>query len=65
MIRTRIEFGVAVLSGLLALALHEALPGGLPVLLTGVAGSLLGAYLTRNNPPAPETHRDDVVREVA
>ena len=52
-------------SGLLALALHEALPGGLPVLLTGIAGSLLGAYLTRHNPPAPESHRDDAVREVA
>jgi hypothetical protein len=65
MIDTRIELGVAVFSGLLALALHEALPGGLPVLLTGICGSLLGAFLTRNNPPAPETHREDVVREVA
>ena len=36
-----------------------------PCSLTGIAGSLLGAYLTRNNPPAPESHPDDAVREVA
>ena len=35
------------------------------MLLTGIGGSLLGAYLTRHNPPEPESHRDDVVREVA
>ena len=65
LIRTRIELGVAVCSGILALALHYALPGGLPLLVTGIAGSLLGASLTRNNPPAPERHPDDAVREVA
>lgn len=65
MLHTRIEVAVAVVSGLLALALHEVLPGGLPVLITGIAGSLLGAHLTRSKPPPPETHRDDAVREVA
>ena len=45
--------------------LAQALPGGLPVLVTGIAGSLLGASLTRNNPPPPERHPDDAVREVA
>ena len=64
MLRTRIELGVAVFSGLLAFGLHRALPGGLPVLLTGIAGSALGAYLTRHDPP-PESHPDDAVREVA
>src|SRR4029079_6793067 len=64
-IRTRIELGVAIFSGLLALALHQALPRGLPVLVAGTAGTLLGPSLTRNNPPPPERHPDDAVREVA
>lgn len=65
MLRTRIELAVAVCSSLLALGLHRVLPGGLPVLITGVVGSLLGAYLTRHNPPPTETHPNDAVREVA
>ena len=36
MIRTRIELVIAVFSGLLALALHQGLPGGLAVLVTGI-----------------------------
>jgi len=65
MLRTRVELGVAVFSGLLALGLHEALPGGLPVLVTGIGGSLLGAYLTRGDAPGPESHPDHGVREIA
>ncbi len=65
MLRTRIELGVAGFSGLLALALHEVLPGGLPVLITGITGSLLGALLTRSGPPQVESRPADAVREVA
>ena len=43
--------------GAAGLWLHRALPGGLPVLVTGIGGSLLGAYLTRNNPRAGEPPR--------
>jgi 4-azaleucine resistance transporter AzlC len=39
---------VAVVSGLLAWLLVPHLPGGLGILLVGVFGSLLGAWLTRN-----------------
>jgi 4-azaleucine resistance transporter AzlC len=53
LVRTRVELAVAVASGALAYVLARALPGGLPILVTGVAGSLLGAWLTRNRPPEP------------
>lgn len=42
--------GVAVVAGGLALALSQFVGGGLVVLLTGIVGPLLGAYLTRGEP---------------
>jgi 4-azaleucine resistance transporter AzlC len=65
LVRTRIELAVALCSGALAFALHRALPGGLPILLTGVGGSLLGAFLTRGSEPDRAIHADDAAREVA
>jgi 4-azaleucine resistance transporter AzlC len=65
LVRTRAELVVAVVSGALAYALARMLPGGLPILLTGVAGSLLGAVLTRGSEPDRTIHPDDAAREVA
>jgi len=65
LLRTRIEVAVALASGALAYGLSRALPGGLPILVTGVAGSLLGAWLTRTRPPDTAFHADDAAREVA
>jgi 4-azaleucine resistance transporter AzlC len=64
LVRTRVALLVAVVSGGLAFVLTEALPGGLPILLTGVAGSLLGAALTDGRPD-DEIDLDDAAREVA
>jgi 4-azaleucine resistance transporter AzlC len=64
LVRTRVALLVAVVSGGLAFVLTEALPGGLPILLTGVAGSLLGAALTAGRPD-DEIDLDDAAREVA
>jgi len=47
LLRRRVDVVVAVLAGLLAWLLAKGLPGGLPILTAGVAGSLLGALLTR------------------
>jgi 4-azaleucine resistance transporter AzlC len=64
MLRSRAALIVAAVSGALAFGLSRILPGGLPILLTGIAGSLLGAYLTRDEAPqAPKL--EDAVREVA
>jgi 4-azaleucine resistance transporter AzlC len=65
LVRTRVELAVAVSSGVLAYVLARELPGGLPVLVTGIGGSLLGAYLTRTKPPDRSIHVDDAAREVA
>ena len=65
LIRTRIELVVAIASGALAYGLAQALPGGLPILATGIAGSALGAWLTRNRPPDAAFRPDDAAREVA
>ena len=65
LVRTRAELAVALASGALAFGLARALPGGLPILLTGIGGSLLGAYLTRGTPPDRTIHADDAAREVA
>ncbi len=65
LVRTRVELAVAVASGALAFALDRALPAGLPILVTGVLGSLLGAWLTRTRPPDASFHPDDAAREVA
>ena len=64
LVRTRVELLVAVVSGSVAYVLAEGLPGGLPVLVTGIAGSLLGAALTRGR-PAEEIDLEDAAREVA
>jgi hypothetical protein len=55
---------VAFVSGALAFGLARVLPGGLSILLTGVAGSLLGAYLTQHEPLEMPT-LEDAQREVA
>jgi 4-azaleucine resistance transporter AzlC len=64
LVRTRVALVVAIASGGLAYLLSEGLPGGLPILVTGVAGSLLGAALTRGR-PEDEPRLEDAVREVA
>ena len=46
LLRARTELLVAAASGLLALGLSRVLPGGLTVLLVGISGALLGAWLT-------------------
>jgi 4-azaleucine resistance transporter AzlC len=65
LVRTRAELGVAVVAGAVAWATARELPGGVPILLAGVGGSLLGAVLTRKEPPATELRLDDAAREVA
>jgi 4-azaleucine resistance transporter AzlC len=65
LLRTKAEFTVAILSGALALLISSRLAGGLPILITGIAGSLLGAWLTRNEPTALEPNLSDATREVA
>jgi 4-azaleucine resistance transporter AzlC len=64
LVRTRIQLAVALFSGALAYVLSEELPGGLPILVTGVAGSLLGAALTHGRPD-DEPRLEDAAREVA
>jgi len=46
LLRRRVDVLVAVAAGALAWLLARSLPGGLPILIAGVAGSLLGALLT-------------------
>ncbi len=65
LVRTRFELIVALASGALAFGLGRVLPGGLPILLTGIGGSLLGAFLTRGTPADRSIHPADAVREVA
>lgn len=65
LVRTRADLGVAAASGALAYVLSRELPGGLPILVTGVLGSLLGAWVTRHRPPDATFHADDAAREVA
>ena len=49
LLKTRKDLGVALMSGLAALALSLYLNSGLTILLTGVGGSLLGACWTRGD----------------
>lgn len=65
LVRTRVELVVALAAGALAFGLARILSGGLPILITGVAGSLLGAALTRGAPAESLVHPDEGVREVA
>ncbi len=48
LLRRRADAVVAVVAGTVAWVLARHLPGGLPVLGAGVAGALLGAWLTRS-----------------
>ena len=65
LVRTRAELVVALAAGGLAYGLQQVAPGGLPILITGVAGSLLGAFLTRREPADATIDPADAVREVA
>lgn len=47
LLRRRVDVLVAVVAGALAWLFARNLPGGLPIVIAGVAGSLLGAVLTR------------------
>ena len=64
LVRTRVELLVAVASGATAYVAAKGLPGGLPILLTGVVGSLLGAALTSGR-PGEDVDVENAVREVA
>jgi predicted branched-subunit amino acid permease len=64
LLRTRAEVIVAALSGVLAWLVSSRLPGGLGILVTGLAGSVLGAWLTRGEPVQPPS-LEDAAREVA
>ena len=64
LVRTRVELLVAVASGAIAYVAARGLPGGLPILLTGVVGSLLGAALTSGR-SGEEVDVEDAAREVA
>lgn len=52
LLRGRTELVVAACSGLVALAASRVWPGGIAILVAGVLGSLLGAWLTRAEDPA-------------
>jgi branched chain amino acid efflux pump len=62
--RTRVEIVVAVASGALAYGVAQVSSGGVPIVVTGVAGSLLGAWLTRGR-GVEEATLEDAIREVA
>jgi 4-azaleucine resistance transporter AzlC len=64
LLRTRVELAVAATSGMVAYVLSRVLPGGLPVIVAGVAGSVLGAWLTRGR-IVPGMKLEDAVRDVA
>jgi predicted branched-subunit amino acid permease len=53
LLKARAEVLVALASGLLAWGLIPRLPSGLGILLVGVLGCLLGAWLTRDEPVPP------------
>jgi 4-azaleucine resistance transporter AzlC len=65
LVKTRPELVVAAAAGAAAWLTARWLPGGIPVLVAGVGGSLLGAWLTRRSPPDTAFHLDDAAREVA
>jgi len=64
LLRTRLELLVALFSGALAYGVAEMSSGGVPIVVTGVAGSLLGAWLTRGR-SVGEARLEDAIREVA
>ena len=64
LVRTRVELVVALFSGALAYIVAQMSSGGVPIVVTGVGGSLLGAWLTRGR-PAEKPRIEDAIREVA
>ena len=71
-LKSRVEWWVAFASSLMAFLLVPRLPSGLGILLVGVLGSLLGAWLTQSEPieaPSIEGTKapslEDAAREVA
>ncbi|MFN8223021.1 MAG: AzlC family ABC transporter permease [Gaiellales bacterium] len=61
LLHTRVELVVACVSGVVAWLLAQRLSGGLPILATGVAGALVGAWLTRQDPaPTPDELAEQV-----
>jgi 4-azaleucine resistance transporter AzlC len=65
LVRGRVELVVALASGAVAWLLARVLPGGLPILVTGVAGALLGAWATRGRTsptPGEIAHEDAIGR---
>lgn len=65
LVRTRAELVVAATAGTASWLVSRWLPGGVPILVAGVCGCLLGAWLTRMSPPDTSFHMDDAAREVA
>ena len=64
LVRTRAELVVALFSGALAYVVAQMSSGGVPIVVTGVGGSLLGAWLTRGR-PVEQARLEDAIREVA
>ena len=65
LVRTRVELAVGVASGILAYAVAQlTTSAGVPIVVTGVAGSLVGAWLTRGQ-AVEELRLEDAIREVA
>ncbi len=64
LLKSKTDVIVAGISGVLALVFSKILPGGFSIFATGVIGSLLGAWLTRSEPPT-EPNLEDNTREVA
>jgi 4-azaleucine resistance transporter AzlC len=64
LVRTRAELVVALVSGALAYVVAQASSGGVPIVVSGVVGSLLGAWLTRGR-EIEEPRLEDAIREVA
>jgi branched chain amino acid efflux pump len=64
LVRTRVELSVTVVSAALAYVVAQMASGGVPIVVTGVAGSLLGAWLTRGR-RIEDARLEDAIREVA
>ncbi len=64
LLKTKSEWMVAAGSSLMAFVFVPRLPSGLGILVVGVLGSLLGAFLTRDE-PVPPIKPEDATREIA
>jgi predicted branched-subunit amino acid permease len=64
LLKARAEIVVAALSGLAAWLIVPRLPSGLGILVIGLLGSVLGAWITRDE-PIPTPTLEDAAREVA